>query len=86
MVNTLQKPEYDEIRPGIKAPAKESILTPRFYTTDFEEMAKMDISANEEELQAILEEFRVDYNRYHFVRDEDFQQSWDHIDGVELHP
>lgn len=81
MVDSLKKPQFEEIRPGVKVPAKESILTPRFYTTDFEEMAKMDISANEDELRAILEEFRVDYNRHHFVRDEKFQQSWDHIDG-----
>ena len=81
MVTTVKKPEFEELRSGIKSPAKETILTPRFYTTDFEEMAKMDISVNEEELKAILEEFRVDYNRHHFVRNEDFDQSWEHIDG-----
>ncbi|WP_017295780.1 magnesium-protoporphyrin IX monomethyl ester (oxidative) cyclase [Geminocystis herdmanii] len=81
MVTTVQKPEYEEIRPGVKAPAKETILTPRFYTTDFDAMAKMDIAVNEEELQAILAEFKVDYNRHHFVRNADFDQSWDHIDG-----
>ena len=81
MVDSLKKPAFDEIRPGVKVPAKETILTPRFYTTDFDAMAKMDISTNEDELQAILEEFEADYNRTHFVRDEEFQQSWDHIDG-----
>jgi len=82
MVDSLKKPGSDEeLRPGVKVPAKETLLTPRFYTTDFDEMARMDISVNEEELQAILEEFRVDYNRHHFVRDEEFAQSWDHIDG-----
>jgi magnesium-protoporphyrin IX monomethyl ester (oxidative) cyclase len=81
MVDTLKKPQFEELRPGIKVPAQETILTPRFYTTDFEEMAKMDLSANEEELKAILEEFRTDYNRHHFVRDEEFNQSWDRIDG-----
>jgi magnesium-protoporphyrin IX monomethyl ester (oxidative) cyclase len=81
MVSTLSKPEFEELRPGIKTPAKETILTPRFYTTDFEEMAKMDISVNEDELQAIVEEFRIDYNRHHFVRDERFNESWDKIDG-----
>jgi magnesium-protoporphyrin IX monomethyl ester (oxidative) cyclase len=81
MVDSLKKPQFEEIRPGIKTPAEETILTPRFYTTDFDEMAKMDISANEDELRAILEEFRVDYNRHHFVRDEEFEQSWDAIDG-----
>jgi len=81
MVDSLKKPAFDEMRPGIKVPAKETILTPRFYTTDFDAMAKMDISANEDELRAILEEFRADYNRHHFVRNEEFAQSWDHIDG-----
>jgi magnesium-protoporphyrin IX monomethyl ester (oxidative) cyclase len=81
MVNTLEKPVFEEIRPGIKVPAKDTILTPRFYTTDFDRMSTMDISVNEDELKAILEEFRADYNRHHFVRDEKFDQSWDHIDG-----
>lgn len=81
MVDSLKKPDFNEIRPGVKTPAKDTILTPRFYTTDFDEMAKMDISVNEDELRAILEEFRVDYNRRHFVRDEQFDQSWEHIDG-----
>lgn len=81
MVTTVKKPEYEEIRPGVKVPAKESILTPRFYTTDFDAMAKMDIKVNEEELQAILDEFKLDYNRHHFVRNADFDQSWDHLDG-----
>ncbi|GAB4235089.1 MAG: magnesium-protoporphyrin IX monomethyl ester (oxidative) cyclase [Stanieria sp.] len=81
MVDSLKKPQFEEMRPGIKVPSQETILTPRFYTTDFEEMAKMDLSANEDELRAILEEFRTDYNRHHFVRDEEFNQSWDCIDG-----
>lgn len=81
MVNTLTKPEFDEVRPGVKAPAQETILTPRFYTTDFEAMAELDVTENQAELEAILAEFRTDYNRHHFVRDADFEQSWEHIDG-----
>uniref|UniRef100_A0A1X9PTV6 Magnesium-protoporphyrin IX monomethyl ester [oxidative] cyclase n=1 Tax=Corynoplastis japonica TaxID=700918 RepID=A0A1X9PTV6_9RHOD len=64
----------------IKAPAKETLLTPRFYTTDFQEISQLDISLNDKEFQAILEEFRADYNRQHFIRDEDFDQSWDGLD------
>jgi magnesium-protoporphyrin IX monomethyl ester (oxidative) cyclase len=81
MVDSLKKPTFEELRPGVKKPSEDTILTPRFYTTDFEEMAKMDLSPNLEELEALIEEFRVDYNRHHFVRNEQFQQSWDHIDG-----
>jgi magnesium-protoporphyrin IX monomethyl ester (oxidative) cyclase len=82
MVNSLQKPaSFEELRPGVKVPAKETILSPRFYTTDFDEMERMSMTANEEELQAIIAEFKVDYNRHHFVRDEEFDRSWEHIDG-----
>lgn len=81
MVDSLKKPGFEEMRPGVKIPAKETLLTPRFYTTDFDEMARMDISVNEDELKALLEEFRADYNRHHFVRDAEFEKSWEHIDG-----
>jgi magnesium-protoporphyrin IX monomethyl ester (oxidative) cyclase len=80
MVDSLKKPGFEELRPGIKVPAKETLLSPKFYTTDFDEMARMDISVNEDELKAILEEFRADYNRHHFVRNAEFEQSWDGMD------
>jgi len=63
-----------------KTPTKETLLTPRFYTTDFEEMAQIDISSNLEEVQCILDEFRADYNQQHFVRDQEFLSSWKHFD------
>lgn len=58
---------------------KETLLNPRFYTTDFNEMGKLDIGSNYEEFEALLEEFRADYNRQHFIRDSEFNQSWDII-------
>uniref|UniRef100_A0A1Z1MR13 Magnesium-protoporphyrin IX monomethyl ester [oxidative] cyclase n=1 Tax=Taenioma perpusillum TaxID=210852 RepID=A0A1Z1MR13_9FLOR len=60
---------------------KESLLTPRFYTTDFNEMAKLDISLNIDEFEAILREFRADYNKQHFIRDEEFNQCWNNLDS-----
>ncbi|MBE9049697.1 magnesium-protoporphyrin IX monomethyl ester (oxidative) cyclase [Nostocales cyanobacterium LEGE 11386] len=81
MVKSLETPAPQLLKPGIKAPVQETLLTPRFYTTDFDAVANLDISANETELQAVVEELRADYNRHHFVRDEEFKQSWDHVDG-----
>uniref|UniRef100_A0A516ICQ9 Probable magnesium-protoporphyrin IX monomethyl ester [oxidative] cyclase n=1 Tax=Lessonia spicata TaxID=1899210 RepID=A0A516ICQ9_9PHAE len=63
-----------------KTPAKESLLTPRFYTTDFDAMANLDINSNKSELECIIEEFRMDYNQHHFIRDQEFNQSWAHFD------
>jgi magnesium-protoporphyrin IX monomethyl ester (oxidative) cyclase len=80
MVNSLPKPTLEISEAKTKA-IKENILTPRFYTTDFETTAKLDLSAQETELQAMLAEMRADYNRHHFVRDETFDRSWDNLTG-----
>jgi len=60
--------------------AQETLLTPRFYTTDFQEISQLDVSSNLEEIEAIIEEFRLDYNRDHFIRDKEFLGSWDFFD------
>uniref|UniRef100_A0A1Z1M140 Magnesium-protoporphyrin IX monomethyl ester [oxidative] cyclase n=1 Tax=Platysiphonia delicata TaxID=2006979 RepID=A0A1Z1M140_9FLOR len=65
---------------SIKTNSKETLLTPRFYTTDFNEMSKLDISLNIEEFKALIQEFKADYNKQHFIRDEEFNQSWDSLD------
>nr|YP_010336219.1 Magnesium-protoporphyrin IX monomethyl ester oxidative cyclase [Chroodactylon ornatum]UNJ14625.1 Magnesium-protoporphyrin IX monomethyl ester oxidative cyclase [Chroodactylon ornatum] len=64
-----------------KTVIKESLLTPRFYTTNFEEMSLLDISKNTQEFEAILAEFQVDYNKNHFIRDEEFNISLDNLDN-----
>ena len=63
-----------------KDASQETLLTPRFYTTNFQEMSELDISSNLEEVQSIVEEFRIDYNRDHFIRDKEFQTTWDFFD------
>lgn len=64
-----------------KSITKETLLTPRFYTTNFKEMSGLDISSNIEEIQAIVEEFKVDYNRDHFIRDKEFSAAWNVFDN-----
>ena len=81
MVNSPQAVEPEMLKPGVKAPVKETLLTPRFYITDFDAVANLDLSAQEEELKAMLGQLKADYNRHHFVRDDDFKRSWDHING-----
>ena len=68
--------------PVSKGEIKETLLTPRFYTTDFKEMSQLDISSNEAEIKAIVEEFRVDYNRDHFIRDKEFSNTWENFDDA----
>jgi magnesium-protoporphyrin IX monomethyl ester (oxidative) cyclase len=80
MVTSPPQPKIEELKPGVKAPTKETLLTPRFYITDFEAVANMDISSQEEELKAMIAEMKADYNRNHFVHSKEFKKSWEHID------
>lgn len=63
-----------------KSNSTETLLTPRFYTTNFQEMCELDISSNLDEIESIIEEFRIDYNRDHFIRDKEFLTTWDQFD------
>jgi magnesium-protoporphyrin IX monomethyl ester (oxidative) cyclase len=78
---------------GAAAPKKqqkkeidESLLTPRFYTTDFDEMEQLfnveiNKNLNEAEFESLLAEFKADYNQTHFVRNPEFKAAADKIQG-----
>jgi magnesium-protoporphyrin IX monomethyl ester (oxidative) cyclase len=61
-----------ESREQIMQRAKaESLISPRFYTTDFEAMNRMDMSPLRAEWEAMLAEYEGDNNHDHFTRDEE---------------
>ncbi len=47
---------------------EDTLLSPRFYTTDFAAMDRLDINSVRAEWDALLAEFERDANRYHFER------------------
>lgn len=54
---------------------QESLLTPRFYTTDFEAIDRIDVSPVRQEWDQVMAEFRSDGNRQHFKRTREFEQA-----------
>ena len=52
----------------------ETMLTPRFYTTDFDAMDKLDMSPIRREWEDLMSEFRDDSNQNHFRPDADFEK------------
>jgi len=52
----------------------ESLLTPRFYTTDMDAMDRLDMDPVRDEWEALMDEFRDDNNQNHFKRDENFEK------------
>jgi magnesium-protoporphyrin IX monomethyl ester (oxidative) cyclase len=69
-----------------KTEVSESLLTPRFYTTDFDEMeqlfnAEINKQLNQDEFDALLQEFKTDYNQTHFIRNPEFKEAADKMQG-----
>jgi magnesium-protoporphyrin IX monomethyl ester (oxidative) cyclase len=56
---------------------QEAMLTPRFYTTDFDQIDRLNIEHLRDEFDWIRNEFAHDYNRNHFVRNEEFLANFD---------
>jgi magnesium-protoporphyrin IX monomethyl ester (oxidative) cyclase len=57
----------------------DTVLSPRFYTTDFDAMNKIDVTPVRAEWDELIDELRRDTNRYHFTRPEEFNQDLSHI-------
>ena len=55
---------------------KDTLLTPRFYTTDFDAMDRIDVSAIRPQWEALMDEFRGDSNTDHFQRPADLMANF----------
>ncbi|HQT77863.1 MAG: magnesium-protoporphyrin IX monomethyl ester (oxidative) cyclase [Rhodospirillales bacterium 20-64-7] len=55
-----------------KMALRETVLSPRFYTTDFAAMEKLDVTPIRAEWDELMAEFKRDNNKNHFVRNADF--------------
>ncbi|MGF1502947.1 MAG: magnesium-protoporphyrin IX monomethyl ester (oxidative) cyclase [Paracoccaceae bacterium] len=59
-----------------------TLLAPRFYTTDFDEMDRLDVAPVRTDWDALIAEMKADPNKGHFKKTEE----WDHVDFDALDP
>ena len=59
-----------------------TLLTPRFYTTDFDELDAVDVSPVREDWDALIAQMLADPNKGHFKKNED----WDEVDWDGMEP
>ena len=60
------------INESTKLAQQDTVLSPRFYTTDFAKMDRIDVSPVRAEWDGLIEELRRDVNRHHFTRTDAF--------------
>jgi len=61
---------------------EQTLLNPRFYTTDFDEMDKIDVTPVRTDWDALLGQMKSDPNRGHFKKNE----HWDKVDWDGMDP
>jgi len=57
----------------------DTVLSPRFYTTDFDAMDRIDVSSVRAEWDALIAELASDLNRDHFKRTQAFENKLEHL-------
>lgn len=70
--NNAQQPKLAETADTMAIATQDTVLAPRFYTTDFDAMDKIDISPVRDEWEALMEEMEDDNNKRHFRKTDAF--------------
>ncbi len=69
LIGTVENPDD-----AMAKATRSTMLTPRFYTTDFDAMDKLDLSSVRAEWDAMMAEYEGDNNHGHFQRDAAFAE------------
>ena len=77
--STIESTNKKEVNRG-KAPAKETILSPKILYNRLWGNGKYGFINKRGGIEAICEEFRKDYNRHHFVRNNEFEGAAEKLD------
>ena len=68
-----------DVNDSTRAAQKDTVLSPRFYTTDFDAMDRIDVSAVRTEWDALIAEMASDPNKDHFRRTQAFDNRLDQL-------
>lgn len=76
MTTLAQTPTDRTINEATSTALKDTVLTPRFYTTDFAAMDRIDVDSIRPQWEVLMNEFRADTNTDHFQRPADMMADY----------
>ena len=76
---TVTAPRARPVSETTRQAQASTVLSPRFYTTDFDAMDRIDVSRVRADWDQLIAEMRSDPNNGHFVRDDDWDADLDRL-------
>ena len=67
---------HDEVNETTALAQQDTVLAPRFYTTDFEAMSRVNVDGVRAEWDTLIADLRADTNRNHFTRTDVFNADY----------
>ncbi len=80
LVEPIRQPSVKPISDTTRQAQEDTVLSPRFYTTDFKAMDRIDVSAVRTEWDALIAEMASDPNRDHFKRTQAFENRLEQLE------
>jgi magnesium-protoporphyrin IX monomethyl ester (oxidative) cyclase len=71
-MNAVSEAPRRPLNDSTRMASTETVLSPRFYTTDFDAMDRINVEPVRQQWDALMAEFRADPNRGHFIRNAEF--------------
>jgi len=75
-----QIPAAAKVNESTKMALQDAVLSPRFYTTNFDEVDKTNIDALRSEWNVLMAEFAADINSDHFQRPANMDKNYSNVD------
>ena len=80
--NIKKSPERNPVNETTKMAHETTLLAPRFYTTDFDELDRVSVDSVRSDWDKLISELKADPNKRHFKKTKD----WEEIDFDALEP
>ncbi len=75
---------FEKTQSNTEVLTKETLISPGFYTINIRKLSNIDTLSFQEAFNTAVANLKSDYTKDKYIRDERFNQSWDHTERTTL--